>query len=215
MKKKVINELSFISKEIEECYACSNIRFGMNSHLGGKAIPFWSERSWLMAIAEAPGKEEVENKTPLVGPAGKIFFSKMEKIGLIRKDFILINSIQCRPIDIFERNDKPLIKEQINCKKLWIDKYIEIFEPEYILAVGKYAINSLMGNNNKDFYSITKLCGKILSYEHSSNKPPIKVFPFLHPARLIYIPEDSDLFDKSLRCLLKHIKKDKRYKPSK
>jgi len=214
LKAGVINRLSILSKKLEECYACK-LRIEMNSHLGGKALPFWSDRSWIMAIAEAPGREEVENKTPLVGSAGKIFFSKMEKISLVRKDFILLNSIQCRPIDIFEHNDKPLVKEQINCKKLWIDKYIEIFEPEYILAIGKYAINSLMGNNNKDFYSITKLCGKVLSYEYSNNKSPVKVFPFLHPARLIYMPEDNKFFDKSLRSLLKYINKDKRYKSSK
>jgi uracil-DNA glycosylase family 4 len=50
-----------------------------------------------LVIAEAPGKQESEKGQPLVGPAGQVFDSLLERAGIPRDGLTIINCINCRP----------------------------------------------------------------------------------------------------------------------
>jgi uracil-DNA glycosylase family 4 len=50
-----------------------------------------------LVIAEAPGEKESEKGQPLVGPAGQVFDSLLEKAGIPRDGLTIINCLNCRP----------------------------------------------------------------------------------------------------------------------
>jgi Uracil DNA glycosylase superfamily len=52
-----------------------------------------------LVIAEAPGKQESIEGQPLVGGAGQVFNSLLEKAGIRRDGLTIINCLNCRPPD--------------------------------------------------------------------------------------------------------------------
>ena len=61
-------------------------------------------------VAEAPGKEEVQQKRPLIGTAGRLL-RRMYPDSLV--DYVLMNTVQCRP----PKNRKPTPREIKWCRK--------------------------------------------------------------------------------------------------
>ena len=189
-EKSRIIRLKILDEHIQRCKKCSRLR------PNGIAIPYWNIESKYLGLAEAPGGEEVECKTPLVGDAGKKWEKEIKRLGFKRKDFVLINSVQCRPV-VGKRNGKPTFEEMINCK-FWVNKYIEVSRPEKILAMGNYAVYSLFGTGNS-LGGIMASSGKFIG-----NYGKIPVYACIHPASLLYHNQSSDsgvkfLFRKSLR----------------
>ena len=169
---KKLKRLIHLRKNIPRCKKCSRLRSN------GMAIPYWTMKAKYLALAEAPGDKEVKAKTPLVGPAGEKWEGEIKRIGLEREDFILINSVQCRPI-VNGRNGKPTFEEIINCR-FWVNKYIEAAKPERILAMGNYAVWSLFGTGNT-LGGIMASSGKFIG-----NYRNIPVWACIHPASLLY-----------------------------
>jgi len=183
-EKRRIIRLKILDEYIQKCKKCPRLRSN------GMAIPYWNIKSRYLALAEAPGKEEVEQKTPLIGPAGDIFIKGIRKLGLKREDFVLLNSVQCRPV-VGGRNGKPTCDEIINCR-FWINKYIKVSKPEKILAMGNYAVYSLFGTGNS-LGGIMASSGKFIGdYKN------IPVYACIHPASLLYHNDNLTLFRKSL-----------------
>ena len=184
-KIKKLKRLIYLTENIHRCKKCSRLR------PNGMAIPYWNMKSKYLGLAEAPGKEEVEQETPLVGPAGEIWEKEVERIGFEREDFVLINSVQCRPV-VGRRNGKPTFNEMINCG-FWINKYIETVRPEKILAMGNYAVWSLFRTGNT-LGGIMASSGKFIG-----NYGKIPVYACIHPASLLYHNDNKTLFRKSLK----------------
>jgi len=53
--------------------------------------------SRLAVIGEAPGKQEVEDRSVMVGPTGAILWEALSEGGLQRKEVTVVNVIECRP----------------------------------------------------------------------------------------------------------------------
>lgn len=187
-EKRRIKRLIYLTKNIPRCVKCPRLR------INGMAIPFWSRKSRYLALAEAPGEEEVEKgkETPLVGPAGYKWQLEIERLGLKREDFVLINSVQCRPV-VNGRNGKPTFEEMANCC-FWVKKYIEAAEPEKILVMGNHAVWSLLGGKGTSLGGITKISGKFIGIHRG-----IPVYACIHPASLLYSNDNLSLFRKSLK----------------
>jgi|GEM_PF-5175560 len=181
-----IKKLSYLNKKIQSCHKCKNL------WRNGKAFPYFTKFSQLLAIAEGPGKEEVQEdyQTPLIGKAGRLLFRELgrKEINLKRKDFMILNTVQCRPV-IDGKNGKPSLEEIENCK-FWTSKYIEIFSPEIIIAFGNYALNYFFEDN----LGITKESGFVRHLDNGT-----KVIPCLHPASLLYSSDNLSLFRHSLK----------------
>jgi len=183
-EKSRIIRLKILDEHIQKCKKCPRLR------PNGIAIPYWNIKSRYLGLAEGPGKVEVEEKTPLVGDAGDIFIKEIKRLGFKRKDFVLLNSVQCRPV-VGKRNGKPTFEEIINCK-FWVNKYIEVSKPEKILAMGNYAVYSLFGTGNS-LGGIMASSGKFIG-----NYRNIPVYACIHPASLLYHNDNLTLFKKSL-----------------
>lgn len=183
--RRKFDRLTYLSENIPRCKKCARLR------QNGMAIPYWNMSSKYLALAEAPGREEALAETPLVGSAGKKWEKEINRLGLEREDFVLINSVQCRPV-VDGRNGKPTLTEIENCR-FWVNKYIEVIRPEKILAMGNYAVWSLFKTGNT-LGGIMGSSGKFIG-----NYMNIPVWACIHPASLLYHNDNLGLFRKSLK----------------
>jgi len=183
--ERKLKRLIYLTDNIPRCKKCARLR------KNGMAIPYWNMSSKYLALAEAPGREEVIAETPLVGSAGEKWEKEIRRLSLRRDDFVLINSVQCRPV-VGGRNGKPTFEEIINCR-FWVNKYIETAKPEKILAMGNYAVWALFGTGNT-LGGIMASSGKFIG-----NYMNIPVWACIHPASLLYSQDNLALFRRSLK----------------
>lgn len=132
-------------------------------------------------VGEQPGRMEVIQRKPFVGPAGNELLSCLAAVGLSRSECYFTNVIK----DL----DKPL-SQYINMTKTGTfitpegKHYLEMLKQELetvssnvIIAVGNIALYALTGRRG-----ITKWRGSILE---STLLPGRKVIPIIHPATVI------------------------------
>ena len=125
----------------------------------------------LMIVGEAPGAEEDRQGTPFVGQAGKLLDSMLTSIGLSRQQGVFIsNVLKCRP----PQNRNPQADE-IACCSPYLTRQIALVQPDVILAVGRYAVNTLLQTGAP----ISSLRGRLHQYTD------IPVIVTYHPAYLL------------------------------
>jgi uracil-DNA glycosylase family 4 len=124
-----------------------------------------------MLIGEAPGAEEDRLGDPFVGQAGKLLDNMLAAIGLHRtKNVYIANVLKCRPPG--NRNPQP--EEVAQCSPHLL-KQIEFVKPKLILAMGRFAAQTLLSTEA----SIAALRGKVHRY---AGVPLIVTY---HPAYLL------------------------------
>lgn len=125
----------------------------------------------LMIVGEAPGAEEDRQGKPFVGQAGKLLDNMLIRIALSREQGVFIaNVLKCRP----PQNRNPQ-KDEINCCSPYLFRQIALIQPDLILAVGRYAINTLLQTEAP----ISSLRGRL---HHYAGIPVIVTY---HPAYLL------------------------------
>lgn len=165
---KQIRMLELLDEQIQSCEKCS-------LHENGRAKPFWTEESRYAICGEAPGSNEVTYNSPFVGEAGKNLWTVLERNALYRKDFLIINSTNCRPVK-GNSNGKPT-KIQLERCRPWIRKYLKVFQPEKILILGGYALFTLLGQDG-----ITARNGELERMDEFN----CYAYKSIHPAYIIY-----------------------------
>jgi len=137
---KQIRMLVLLDNKIRVCKKC-------DLHNNGRCKPFYTKESRYAIIGEAPGSNEVRDNEPFTGAAGDILWETMADHGLEKDKFLIINSVNCRPVDENQswKNGKPT-EDQQDCCREWVRKYIRVFEPEKILVLGNYAMYSALGH---------------------------------------------------------------------
>lgn len=133
--------LTLLDSQVQSCKLCE-------LHKNGRAKPYWTPGSQYGLFLEAPGGEEVAQNTPVVGKAGGKLWAALHEVGLERSDFLIVNSVNCRPVD-GKKNGKPTGEQMRLCSD-WVRKYIRIVKPSKILVMGTYAIhsfNSIVGGD--------------------------------------------------------------------
>lgn len=95
----------------------------------------------MMICGEAPGYNEVQQKKPFVGQAGRVLDWLLMRAGLDRSKLVISNAILCRP----PNNDiekHPYAVEHCNSR---VFEEIEAYKPRVIVALGNQAIRALIG----------------------------------------------------------------------
>ncbi len=163
---KVVSSLRELEALCKECKRCQLHKTRKNTVFGKG-----DEHAIMMLIGEAPGEEEDIKGEPFVGRAGKLLTKMLEAIELTRDDVYIANVLKCRPPG--NRDPEP---DEVESCKMHLKRQIEIINPELILALGRHAINLLLGYDG----SLSSIRGNILYYNN------IKVIPTYHPAALLY-----------------------------
>jgi len=142
MTDKVLEALELLDKNIVKCTRC-------DLYVNGSAKPYWTPLySNIAIVGEAPGKNEVDENTPFCGKAGKILMDIISELDLSRENFLILNSVNCRPM-LDGKNGKPKPNQMAACK-FWIEKYFRVLKPHKVLLLGGYAAASLLNVDNCD-----------------------------------------------------------------
>lgn len=150
-----------------------------------------SFESEVMLVGEAPGKDEVRNKRPFCGKAGKNLDEFLSATGIKREKLFITNTVKFRPCRIGESgrlsNRAPTKKEIEICSKCLLGE-IELIKPKYIVTLGNTALRAVIGDNS---LMISELHGKLIG----------NVFAMYHPASIIYRRELAPVYREDMEKL--------------
>jgi DNA polymerase len=161
--------LPVLAQEAAACTACS-LHASRTQAVFARGNPL----SPLMIVGEAPGEEEDRTGLPFVGRAGKLLDVLLASIGFPRDSAYICNVLKCRP----PQNRNPLPNEIDACSR-FLRAQIEIVAPKVLLAVGKFAAQTLLQSEE----AIGRLRGQIHQY---SGLPVVVTY---HPAYLLRSPQ--------------------------
>jgi len=178
LTSKQIRMLQLLDKQVKNCNKCE-------LHSNGTAIPYWTPNSKYVIICEAPGYNEVRKQSPFVGAAGEILTRELEKVNFSSNDFLILNTVQCRPVS-GNRNSKPN-ETQIECCQGHLRRYIKVVNPEKILCLGNYAKYLFTG----DLQGILRQRGTFNEYTLEGSDKKYPVLFTIHPAYCIYNSEEG------------------------
>ena len=177
-----------LQSAVSGCRACGLCQRRKNAVFG-----VGPQRADWLVVGEAPGEEEDLAGEPFVGPSGRLLDNMLKAIGLGRRDAELLpggtkrpanvyiaNVLKCRPP--FNRN--PESHEVAQCTP-YLRRQIELLQPRIILAVGRFAANTLLQGLVEDVERVPlgRLRGKSYSYQIASKTIPVVVT--YHPAYLL------------------------------
>ncbi len=133
----------------------------------------------LMMVGEAPGAEEDRQGMPFVGPSGQLLNAMLASIGVDRADALISNTVFWRP----PGNRTPTTVEAAVCKP-FIERLIEIVDPEVLVCVGAPSAHTLLGETQ----GISRLRGKWYTFQTPRLAAPINATALFHPAYLLRTP---------------------------
>jgi uracil-DNA glycosylase len=166
-----IKELEKIAEEVRKCCCCGLVST-RNKAVPGEGNP----NARIMFVGEAPGADEDAQGRPFVGRAGQLLDNIISACGLKRGDVFIANVLKCRPPE----NRDPRAEEIIACIP-FLQRQIEIIEPEIIVALGAHAARTLLNSAA----AIGELRGRFHEYIAGINKTPVKLMATYHPAYLL------------------------------
>ena len=158
----------------------------------------------ILLIGEAPGENEIIQKKPFVGKAGKNLDEFLHVLGIDREDLYITNSVKFRPHKISPKTGKkvnrsPSISEVRSFKELVQDE-LSLVDPAIIVTLGNTPLKQLFDERSK----IGELHGKILKINLGDKEYPL--FPLYHPASIIYRRELKEVYIEDLKKLKKYIR---------
>jgi DNA polymerase len=162
---KTLKELYETTKDCQKC------RLGRTrkNYVFGEG----NEHAKVMLIGEAPGADEDEQGRPFVGRSGELLNKILSAIKFSREEVYIANIIKSRPPN--NRNPEP---DEIQACLPYLIRQIELIRPKIILALGKVAANTLLGNS----HTMNALRGKLHRWRN------IDVIVTYHPAALLRNP---------------------------
>ena len=166
------------------CESRTHTVFGVGTEVAGAAP---APVDWLI-VGEAPGESEDLAGEPFVGQAGKLLDNMLLAMGLQRgqgdtppqaglsQSIFITNVLKCRPPG--NRNPEPA--EVAQCEP-YLKRQVELLQPKMILALGKFAAQSLLQDSVPDVQKIPlgKLRGQVFRYLG------VPVVVSYHPAYLL------------------------------
>ena len=165
-------DLPALKAAVSACTACALYR-GRTQTVFGVGD---EQADWLL-VGEAPGAEEDQQGEPFVGQAGQLLDAMLAAIEQTRgTNLYIANVLKCHPPG--NRNPDPA--EVAQCAP-HLARQIELIRPRLILAMGRFAAQTLLGTDA----SIASLRGRL----HTCQGVPLIVT--YHPAYLLRTPTDK------------------------
>jgi len=155
-----------LASSVAECRACGLCERRKQAVFGvGDTQADW------MFVGEGPGAEEDARGEPFVGQAGKLLDAMLEAVSLKRGENVYIaNAVKCRP----PGNRTPEAAEIAACRP-YLERQIELVKPKLLVALGRPAAQTLLGQELSISASRRKL-------HHYRDIPVVVTY---HPAYLL------------------------------
>lgn len=139
----------------------------------------------IFLIGEAPGKDEVLQRKPFVGMAGKNLSFFLENIQVRREDIYITNTIKYRLSKVNPKTgrivNRPTTSKDLEQNLEYLYKEIEIINPKYIVTLGNVPLKAVMQDKN---ITIGEVHGKLTNANIKGKNH--NIFPLYHPASVIY-----------------------------
>lgn len=155
--------LEVLNSKIHNCLECK-LGNSRTKFVFGEGNP----NSKILIIGDMPDVNENEQSE-----ARELLTKILGAINLTREEVYITNIIKCR----LPENTKAKTNEFNQCEP-YLKKQIELINPEFILALGLTAVNTLLKSN----YKMKDLKGKVLEYEGK------KLISTYHPSALLKNP---------------------------
>ncbi len=168
---------------VQSCQACGLCASRKNTVFGvgqPSTDPALAPRADWLIVGEAPGENEDIAGEPFVGQAGKLLDNMLRAIVINgqplgrHSNVFIANVLKCRP----PANRNPSAEEVALCQP-YLLRQIELLQPKIILAMGRFAVQSLLGSAEP----LGKLRGRVHTLPGSAVQTPVIVT--YHPAYLL------------------------------
>ena len=158
-----------------------------------------SHSAKIMFIGEAPGRNEAKTGRPFVGAAGKLLDEMLVSVGIDRKEVYITNIVKDRPP--FNRDPLP---EEITAYGPFLDRQIDIIQPEVIATLGRFSMDYIMRKFGLDdvLASISKMHGR--AFEAKSSYGTVAIIPLYHPAVAIYNRDSKNILMEDFKILTQY-----------
>jgi len=166
--------------ECERCSALVESRSGIVNGVG-------PEDADLLVLGEAPGEQEDREGEPFVGRSGDLLTEKLRENGLDRETVRITNCVRCRPPE----NRDPRGEELENCRG-YLEREIELVDPELLLTVGKVPSSHLLGRD----VAVTTEAGSVDEVRVGERSYPVMIC--VHPAAMLYDRSQETTLDETL-----------------
>ena len=170
-----------LQQAVADCRACGLCESRRQTVFGvGHPQARW------MIVGEAPGANEDAQGEPFVGDAGQLLDRMLAALKLTRAEappaqqVFIANTLKCRP----PSNRNPSSEELALCAP-FLARQIELVRPQLILAMGRFAIQRLLGTDE----AVGKLRGRVHPMPTAHGELPVVVT--YHPAYLLRQPQDK------------------------
>lgn len=159
----------------------------------------------IMFVGEAPGRNEAKYGRPFCGAAGKILDELLESADIKREEVYVTNIVKDRP----PMNRDPL-PEEIEIYGPFLDRQIDIIQPQVIATLGRYAMNYIMTKFGLELElePISKMHGRIFAAPEEAlskfgykKNSEVKIIPLYHPAVAVYNSHTLDSLKKDFEVL--------------
>jgi uracil-DNA glycosylase len=166
---------------VSSCRACGLCESRNNTVFGvgqPSTEPTLAPRADWLIVGEAPGENEDIQGEPFVGQAGKLLDNMLRAMVIDgqplgrHSNVFIANVLKCRP----PANRNPSPAEVAQCQP-YLLRQIELLQPKIILAMGRFAVQSLLGS--------TEPLGKLRGRVHHMPAVPAPVIVTYHPAYLL------------------------------
>lgn len=165
---------------VTECERCPELVEARSRIVNGTG----PEDAELLIVGEGPGESEDREGEPFVGRSGAELDEKLRDHGIDREATRITNCVRCRPPE----NRDPTKEELENCRG-YLEREIELVDPELIMTVGKVPSEHLLGRD----VAVTKEAGSVEDCRLGGTAR--RVLISVHPAAMLYDRSQEETFD--------------------
>lgn len=135
----------------------------------------------IMFVGEAPGKTEAETGRPFAGAAGRLLNELLASIDVPRESVYIANVLKDRP-----PNNRDPLPEEIAAYVPYLDRQIEIIQPNVIATLGRFAMGYILKRYGAvaNAPPMTHAHGTQFAGETPAGQ--ITIVPLYHPAAALY-----------------------------
>jgi uracil-DNA glycosylase family protein len=168
-----------VRDEAAECTRCDLYKYATQTVFGEGPL-----NADILFVGEQPGDQEDLAGHPFVGPAGKLFDAMLDEAGIDRARTYVTNAV--KHFKFVQRGKRRLHSKpnagEIKACRWWLDRELELIQPQLTVALGATAARSLFGK----VVTIGKLRGEPQQLADGS-----ECWVTIHPSALLRAPDEE------------------------
>ena len=168
-----VEQMDWLREQVLNSKACQE-----HVRPGGKLVfGVGTVAAEIFFCGEGPGADEEKQGEPFVGPAGQLLTRIIQAMGLSREQVYIGNIMKWRPEMPSEWGNREPTLEEVEFSLPYLRAQLEIVQPKVIVALGKTAVNGLLGHD-----PLRKM-GAVRGKWHEFAGVPL--MPTFHPSYLL------------------------------